>query len=371
MGGELRKAERLYRAKRYSTLIHQLEPQVFKYRESFQFYFLLGMSCLHTGDIAGAHSYLRRANQLKADDVPTMLALAFISLRRQELPEAIEMWLAVQDLDPRNRIAQRGLNFVKRNPDPGRISELLDSRRTGFLLPPTGALMRAFPRVLVALAAAALLIFVVPLAITRIKESQAPPRVGLAQMNRPASSAVADLSGHYRYILTNAEIRKAFDRMKRDFSQYRDNLARRDINLLVQSNATPVVKEKARLLASYLKAPNFATMKDSFAYLEVAKDPYLYQDCYVDWTGRVSNLVVTRKAITFDFLVGYHDERVLQGIVPVTLNFAADINPTYPLEILGKIELKGTRITLAGVSIHQLGPSTPQSPEVGPPIGGS
>ena len=371
MGGELRKAERLYRAKRYSALIHLLEPQVFKYRESFQFYFLLGMCCLHTGDIAGAHSYLRRANQLKADDVATMLALALIFLRRQELPEAIEMWLAVQDLEPRNRIAQRGLNFVKRNPDAGRIAEDLDSRRMRYFLPSSGALMRAFPRVLVALAAAALIIFVVPLALTRIKQNQAPARIGLAEMNLPASSTIADLSGHYRYILTNAEIRKAFDQMKRDFSQYRDNLAQREINLLLQSNATPVVKEKARLLASYLKAPNFATMKDSFPYLDVAKDPYLYQDCYVDWTGRVSNLAVTRKAITFDFLVGYHDERVLEGIVPVALGFAADINPAYPLEILGKVELKGGRITLAGVSIHQLGPSIPQTPEVGPPIGGS
>ncbi len=370
MGGELRKAERLFRAKRYGELIRQLEPQIFKYRESFRFYYLLGMSCLHTGDLAGAHSYLRRANQLKADDVSAMLALALISLRRQELPEAIEMWLAVQDVEPRNRIAQRGLNFVKRNPDPSRIAESLDRRRMRSFLPASGALLRAFPRILIAFAVAALLVFAVPLAITRIKQQQTPARIGLAEMNLPANSEVADLSGHYRYILTNGEIRKAFDRMKRDFSQYRDNLARREINLLVQSNATPIVKEKARILAGYLKAPNFATMKDSFAYLEVAKDPYLYQDCYVDWTGRVSNLVVTRKAITFDFLVGYHDERVLEGIVPVTLEFAANIDPIYPLEVLGRVELKGGRIALAGVSIHQLGPSLPKSPEIGPPPGG-
>lgn len=372
MGGELRKAAQLYRGRRYSALIRLLEPQIFQYRESFQFYYLLGMACLYTGDVAGAHSYLRRANQLNPENTDAMVAIALTSLKRQEIPEAIQMWLAVQDLRPRNKIARRGLNFVKRNPDPGRLAELLDGRRMRSLLPPTGALMRAFPRVLIGLAAAALLVFLVPLAIARIRASGAAPRPGLAEINLPPASALGELSGHHRYILTDGEIRTAFDQMRRDFSQYRDNLARREINLLLQSNASPIVKEKAKILSSYLTVPNFATMRDSFPYLAVAKDPYLYQGCYVDWTGRVSNLSVTRRAITFDFLVGYHNERVLEGIVPVTLGFAAAINPDYPLEILARIVVQGEgRIALQGVSIHELGPTPPRGPEVGLPQGGS
>ncbi len=360
-GGDLKQAERLTRARNYPEVIRLLEPQVFRFRESFRFYYLLGMACLRTGDLAGAYSYLRRANQLNLDSVDCLLALAVLHLKRQELQEAIESWLAVQDLEPRNAIAQRGLNFVKQNPDIGRIVEELESDNLRRFLPERGLLAIALPRIFIALAGAALLVFAVPLAISLFERSHQPARIGLAEMNLPESAIVADTAsgGEYRYILTDRQIDTTFQRMKSDFADYRDNLVQREANLLAASNAAPVVKDRARLLASYLKAPSFASLRDPFSYDEVAADPTLYRDCYVDWRGRVSNLVVTRRQISFDFLVGYYDERVLEGIVPVRLDFAADIDAQYPLEVLGKVRLDSGRIALDAVSLHQLGPVAP------------
>jgi hypothetical protein len=161
--------------------------------------------------------------------------------------------------------------------------------------------------------------------------------------------------GEYRYVLTKKEIMNTFSSAKEYFNRYRDNLAQREINRLLYSNASEMVKEKARLLMDHLKAPTFTSLKTSFSYNEVMEDPHLYRNCYVIWKGRVSNINIGTDVITFDFLVGYHEEKVLQGIIPVKLHFGADIEPTFPLEILGQIKVDD-RMWLKGISIHKLAP---------------
>ena len=92
MGGkDFSKAQKLYRTKKYSHVIRFLEPQVFRYRENFKFYHLLGMSCLRTGDFGGAFSYLRRGIDLNHGDIETLLGLAVIHLKRRETAEAIRI----------------------------------------------------------------------------------------------------------------------------------------------------------------------------------------------------------------------------------------------------------------------------------------
>lgn len=360
MAGDLGRAARLFRNERHTEVIRLLEPQIFRFRESFDFYHMLGVSCFHTGDLSGAFSYLKRANQIKPEDTKTLLALALIHLKRGELSEAIEQWLAVQDAEPGNRFAKRGLNFLKDHTDPARISEYLDSGKVGRFLPRRGAFERAIPFVVVGLVGAAVLAAGIGFAVTKLRSPSLPPREGLSKATLQSTAQLTQTTGQYRYVLTNDQIRQIFDRLRREFSQYEDNLAQRDINHLLGSNASPTVKDKAQLLEGYLSTPNFATIKNSFSYKQVSTDPFLYQNCFVNWKGMVSNLKITKQAITFDFLVGYHNEQVLEGIVPVTLDFAADVRASTPFEVLGQVKLTGDHIRLKGISIHQLMPSTKQ-----------
>ena len=182
-------------------------------------------------------------------------------------------------------------------------------------------------------------------------------RPGFAQARLQSSIQLVQAGGQFRYVLTEQQIRNTFNRMRTDFAAYRDNLAQREINRLLGSNASEAVKEKAHTLESYLAQPNFATFRDPFSYQEVAKDPYLYGNCYVDWKGMVSNLRITTKEITFDFLVGYNEQKVLEGIVPVTLDFAADIRTAMSLELLAQVKTSGDHIVLRGISVHQLMPT--------------
>lgn len=357
MTGDLGRAARLLRRGKHAEVIRLLEPQIFRYRESFQFYHLLGNACLHTGDLAGAFSYLKRAAHLRPSDVDSLLSLAVIHLRRGELSEAIEQWLAVQDAEPNNRYARRGLNFLKQSSDPARVVDYLESGKMRRFLPGPSRFERIMPYVFLGILAATVLIFAGGYAITKLRAPAGPPRQGLAKATLAPGAALTQTTGQNRYILTKAQIRDTFDRLRSEFSHYDDNRAQRDVNRLLGSNASETVKAKARLLQSYLGTPNFATLKTSFSYEEVANDPFLYQNCFVDWKGMVTNLHVGSKQITFHFLVGYQSGRVLQGIVPVHLDFAADVRTSTPYEILGQVKLQGDKkFTLKGISIHELMP---------------
>ena len=51
----------------------------------------------------------------------------------------------------------------------------------------------------------------------------------------------------------------------------------------------------------------------------------------------VSNLEFGEERITFDFLVGYQDRRVLEGVVPAYLEFAALLEGGMPVELIGEV----------------------------------
>ena len=53
----LQKARKWLAAGKYPKIISLLEPLVLEYRESFDFFFLLGTACLYVEDIGGAEAY--------------------------------------------------------------------------------------------------------------------------------------------------------------------------------------------------------------------------------------------------------------------------------------------------------------------------
>ena len=142
-------------------------------------------------------------------------------------------------------------------------------------------------------------------------------------------------------MLTENDVRNAFKKAKSYLLAYRDNMATVEINRILLSNAAVPVKERARMLKGFVTQPDFLTLKDSFPYTTVAAEPALYDGCSVSWRGKIANLKIGKSAITFDLLVGYEKEKVLQGIVPVTLGFAAELANGGGLEVLGQILIPG------------------------------
>ncbi len=351
----LSRAERLLRARKFSQVISLLESQVFLYRDNFTFYRLLGTACLYTGDYGGAYSYLQRAQQIKSGDSRVELGLAAVHLRRREIPASLGLWLSVLDRHPNNQQAKRGLALVRRTEDPSEFVTMAESGRLTRFYPRLGFAMPAWIPLtaLVALAVAAGIILL-PEPIARLFERERAEREGLGAI-APSQlpDDLTDFAGEFRYVYNDEEIEELVERVGELFNDFRDNLARREANRILLSNASPLVKERIRLVTSYFRTPTFVDFRDNFSYDEVAAEPWLYDGCYVRWSGQTSNIDVTDDAIGFTLLVGYESERVLEGTVPVTVPFTADVQPG-SVELIGRIEPAEGQITLVATSIRRI-----------------
>ncbi len=351
----LSRADRLLRSRKYSQVISLLESQVFLYRDNFTFYRLLGTACLYVGDFGGAYSYLQRAHQIKRDDVRVELGLAAVHLRRREIREALAMWLAVLDREPRNAVARRGLALVRRTEDTAEFVTMAESGQLARFFPPVGFALPAWAPIAVGAAAiAALGIAFLPAVIRNVVRPDEPLRDGVQPISATAlPDELTQDAGEFRYELGDEEVAALLSRVGELFNGFRDNLARREANRILQSNASPLVKERIRLVARYFREPTFVDFRDNFSYVEVASEPWLYEGVYVRWSGQTSNIRVGEEAITFTLLVGYETARVLEGTVPVTVPFAAEVEPG-AVELIGRLSYRDGQIGLTATGIRRI-----------------
>lgn len=361
----LRKAARYYRQRRFGMVINFLEPQVFLYRESERYYYLLGMSCMMTGDYAGAYSFLSRA----VDIEPTpdaLLALGATLLRRRQTDRAIKTYLDVLDIDPSHRRARRALQWLRTIDDPEEALEWFEDRRIRAVLPPLGWYVPRGARIVMAVALAAGLGFagwqLLPPLLDRWTGE--PPRAGveLVQLDRSDARLSGETTG-VRYLLTDTEVTSVFRTIERAFLDGRDDVVAREINRISLSNAAPALRERAELLRDYLIPPDFTTYPgDGPTFAEVAAEPSLYDGVHVRWQGRAANVRVDPDAVRFDLLVGYVDREVLEGVVPVTVPFAVIVSVDLAVEVIGRVETGvegGPALGLEVVSFRPL-PATVQ-----------
>ncbi|MBN1243941.1 MAG: tetratricopeptide repeat protein [Spirochaetales bacterium] len=358
MRRDLAYATRLFRRGRYGKAIAALEPLVVQYRDSRDFHYVLGASCLAMGDSGGAAVHLRRARQLDFRHVPTALALAALHVRRLETDKAVELYLEILSMRPGERRAIRALDFLRANSDPVRLAELAASGRIRVLYPKPDPLAAYGPLVAIALAVA-LATLGVPAAFDlgrRLAESARPSRPGVTAVELDAADRADPVttSGGFRYVLTEREALDSFDRAKRLFSEYRDDAALVEINRLILSNASASVKAKAEELRSWSREPDFSNLRDRFTYGDVVRDSALYEGVGVLWQGMAANVEKGAAGVAFDFLVGYDQKRRLEGIVKVSLDFEAEVPVDRPLEVLGTIRGVDGHFVLEGIAFHEL-----------------
>lgn len=353
----LERAKRAFFRKRYNDVITLLEPNTIQYRDSFTFYLYLGMACLHTGDVGGATTYFQRARQIKMRDPDLLVAQAVLHLRRGDTHQAVEYYLEALEYAPSHKLAQKSLEFIRKNSDPESISALVE----------TGKISRFYPRIRRPITPARIATFLIPLFVVLVSFGlyysvsnsikNTPSRADLSQLDLDSGERKDPIamSGTYRYVLTEKEIFSTYEKAQRFFQIYRDNAAQVEINRILNSNASVSIKRKARQLMGYLGKPGFESLEDRYTYEQIHKDPYLYLDCWVIWKGMATNTVSNESFLNFDFLVGYDTRNVLEGIVPVRFSKVLPVDPEKPLEVLARVSLDGGTLILLGASIHQSG----------------
>jgi len=355
--GLLQQAEKLLKSRKFSAVVQLLESRDYEFQDSFEYYYFLGTACMYLGDIGGASRNFASARKISVLDSRLLIAQAALFLRRGDITRALEYYLDIQEKDPSNKIAKEAMEFIRLNGNPETISEWVSSGKIKRFYPPLGIhpIVPSFIRIFVL----CLFIGVGFIGFYFYKETtKAPPRADLSSfvlsVDERNNALQEDLSGNvYRYYLTARQINESYDAARNFFQEYRDNAALVEINRLVNSNASAVIRHNVQMLKKQLKEPTFDSIKDSFEFEVVAKDPYLYVDCWVVWTGRLANAVSTDSSFSADLLVGYEKQKRVEGIVPLTFDSAMEIDATLPIRVLGRLGIENGKIHLYGKSVYQ------------------
>jgi tetratricopeptide (TPR) repeat protein len=350
----------LWRGK-YGDVISILQPEVVRYHDSFNYYYILGSACLRAGDLGGAFAYYKRAREIKMLDPLVLLGLAVYYLHRGDTGKAVDLYLEVLDLAPRNKTAKRGLQTLRKHGEG--IQGWIDSGKARRLFPPLPKPPLSPARVLIPAALGLLALtagLLLKLGALPPGKAAASERAGLpgVALEREDRETPVQIGGTYRYILTRSQVLELYETGLTLFAELRDEAAKPSLNRLLESNASEPIKNKARLLISSMEVPGFDTLKDRFSYAEVSQDPILYRDCHVVWQGMATNLNAGETSTAFDFLVGYDTRVTLEGIVRVDFDFSVSPNLERPLEVLGRVvpiaAATGEEgVRLQGIALHQ------------------
>jgi tetratricopeptide (TPR) repeat protein len=360
----LSKAASLAKRRNFEGALKLLKTEEDRYNGSFKYYYLSAVICLHAGIFTEAKSNFEFARRIKFNDPSTMLGLAALYLKRVNTVQAVDYYLDVQASDPKNKIAKKALSVIRKHSSSDELSDWLTPERLAKLFPPIPA-----PLINARTAAAAALIFAAALVLTFgiLVKAKVLPSPIKKRDERPITEFVlsgeerrspVEIGGSYSYILTRDQAADLYDKALSLFTSYRDEGAKIIINKLLVSNASESLKNKSRLLLSYMEVPGFDNFKqiDNPSFSDVKAEPVIYRDVHVIWRGMATNVEITDDLIRFDFLVGYDMRTVLEGIVPVIFYNPVSVNPERPLELLGKITLTSSMdIRLEGVTIHQSG----------------
>ncbi len=356
----LDRAQKLYCRAKYGEVIALLEPVVLEttsddvlsvYRQSFELYFLLGMSCLYTGDTGGAWSYLERAGKIKPGNTDLILGRAAAAIIQGRIPNACGHYLEVLKRDPENKKAGKALEFLRRADDET-VRRFVVSKKIFRFCPK--AKRKKKPVLIAAAALACLALAIGAIFLTRSAEPQVE-RADLSAftLSQDERRAATEQEGEYSYILTTRQVISSYEKIKTCFNDFRDNAAQVEINRLLNSNASASIRRKARELMDYLSEPGFDTIKDVYSYSQVASEPLLYMDCWVVWEGMAANITRGENSTDFSFLVGYNRNSDLEGIIDVHFARALSFDQERPFTLLGQIKNESGKIVLRGSSMYQ------------------
>ena len=358
MKNNLKKARDLFSKGKYNDVLRLLEPLIFDYSESKTFFYLLGYSCLYSMDFHGADSYLTKLLRLDRGNLHGQLGMALIHLKREELKEAAADYLRIIEIHPKSKEAKRGLEYLKKSKETDRILNFFDNGKFVKLLPRESRKKPASIRLLQISAVIIAVFFAAGAAGYKMYGFfQKPDRIELSDISLDDIQKYESDEEGYLFLSEN-EIKQGLKNVFSYIDKYRDNLAQLEINKLLLSNASNEVKGKASVLEKILTEPKFNNFKDNFTYDQVIEFPALYENCFVVWTGRAANISITEEKISFDFLVGYEDGKILEGIVDAYLTFSTSVYQNMPVELLGKIESDGmNKFRLHVTGVHRLLPS--------------
>ena len=346
------------RRRRFATAISRLEAKADIYEDNFEYYLTLGIACLYVGDIGASSSNFQLARRIKLTDTSLLLGQAAIFLRRGDTARALQYYLEIKENDPLNKTADAAMEFIRVHGNYDTICRWVDTGKIEQFYPPLGSNPDK-----IALVSVVGFAFVLGCALTFLLfprgQQYTGPRADLTKLelssDEKSDAKEKDLSTQsYKFVLSNKEINRRYNDALKYFQTHRDNAAQVEINVILNSDASVAVKKKARMLMGYFEIPDFDTIKDVPSYSDVAANPAVYLDCWVNWGGKISNAVTYEDgSYSCDLLVGDDSLARYDGTVRVRFEKVPVVDVSRPVKILGKVTLEDGMINLAGRAIYQ------------------
>lgn len=380
----LKKARRHYKACRFKEVIDLLQTEIFQKRDDWEFYYLLGFSCLRIGDLGGAETYLHRCWQLNGQNESVREAMALVQMRKRNVQKAITLWLDILDENPKNTKAKTALDKLRKNMDDLRYSRYLKSRDFKKLIPGP----RKTPKILLLslfliLCAAGGIFFAVnfikfnfrdiftvklnsgeekaiSLLDNIIPENEKKIREQKEKQEIVWTEQGPDPFASQVFQFTEEEVLGILQKADSAFRAGNDNQVRFLLNHILFSDAPKGLKEKAMYVYSFLKASDFTDKDVNFNYAEMVRTPLKYYTCYVRWQGVIKQLKIKEKEITFNFYIGYQDEIIFDGVIPViiqstkVIDSAPSLKNGVPIRLLGQVQFNKGKPVLIGKKLYRI-----------------
>lgn len=343
--------------RQFGKAVRLLEGRSNIYSRNFDYNLLLATANLYLGDVGEASRYFQQARNIKLTDTNLLLGQAALFLRRGDTDRALTYYLEILENDPGNKIATEAMDFIRYKGDFNTICRWTDTGRIEQFYPPLGVNVYRIAGIFFPVVACILGIVLAFSVMGKHKvnfENRADLSSLVLSVSERQNLQEKDMSpGSFAYILSAGQINDSYEKAQMYFQNYRDNMAQIEINRLLNSNASIFVKQKANILMGYLEEPGFDTIKDSPSYKQVQAESRLYLDCWVVWSGRISNVNQTETQYSCDLLVGYENMETLEGIVPVHFAVPPVLENEKPVKILAKIKSADGKLLLEGRAVYQ------------------
>ena len=346
------------RCRHFATAIKRLESRADVYEENFEYYLALGVACLYVGDIGASSSYFQMARKIKLTDTRLLLGQAAIFLRRGDTARALQYYLEILENDPQNKVAASAMEFIRVHGDYDTICRWADTGRIEQFYPPLGINPEKIRFVCIITAACiAGCVFAFSLLNSQKKYTQIRQDLTVLELSDDEKSEATekDLSTQsFKFVFSTKEITKRYQNALNFFQNHKDNAAQIEVNYILNSNASLSIKKKAAILMTYFEIPDFDSISDVPSFSDVQKKDFLYLDCWVDWGGKISNVVRYESGgFSCDLLVGDESLSRYEGTVTVYFESEPQIDVNRYVRIIAKISMQDGKIILKGRSVYQ------------------
>lgn len=335
----IKTAVKHYRKKKYADVVEVLSPLVDNFEISLFGLKLIGMAMINTGHLAEAKRNLQRALSANRNDPEVLNGLAYVELTEGNVNPAVNHLLDGLYVDQNNGRLRLNLERIKNMKDPKVYLSMHKPDEFIYLeLPqPTfmesaseliGNLARTRAAKLGLLGLILLVLFIIgylfyPAIVNTLQDVRAR-RLGYGEYNWNYSISINNIEDlvserdNLSISLTENEIEENFYMIRENIQEGNRNMALYLINMLRNSNADEVVKERVLILGEFVPEPDVSDIDYNPTYSDVAAAPMLFTDLFVRWRGTIANVEHDgRDATAFILLINFVDEAVVDGVASV------------------------------------------------------